>query len=900
MTGTSLAHYHIDVELGRGGMGIVYRATDTKLDRTVALKILPPHALSSEDDRARFFREAKAAAQLHHQHIATVFEISEAIPENAPHGTEPRPYIAMEYVDGFSLADRIAGGPLKLDEAVRIATQATLALGAAHEAGIVHRDVKSGNIMLTSKGEVKVLDFGLAKTAASTQLTRQGSTLGTIAYMSPEQARGDDVDRRTDLWALGVVIYEMIAGRLPFSADYEQAALYGILNEDPEPLTAVRTGVPMGIEWIVTKLLAKRAADRYQNADDLLVDLRTVDLSNTGLSRVSSASKPEAPADSRTRSLRRVHPGFVAAAAVVLLASAFWLGSLGTPDPGPVRSTKRIVQPMRIGGVVGVLDISPNGDRIAFATDAVRVLDLTTGSMRPYQVPGSYVHADFSEDGAALLLTSAAGIERMDVSTGSVIHVIDTREGGPRAEWVDENTIVFEEDQEVHSLSLTTGETRQVIAKDPLIGLYDVDYPYMLPDGETLVATAQFRNEPDRIGFWDLESGRNLGYIHVPGNRVQWDNAGHLVFTADGNAMAMPFDPDRLEQTGPLFQVDEDVRPEGLSVSREGTIIHVGDRIGTLANSRPIVPLILRFDGASAAIDLGPDVFPPAVYRDGVVHPDGRVAAVVVEEPSGSSIDPPSDIWILDFETGTRRALTRGGTSDFPAWSVTGDSLFFMSTEADDQLMVVAASGRGGEQLVYDTATPSAWDLAVSPNGTWAAYATGIPPTMESQSTMALWRMNGEQRMGSISDPAKHRMETPNGNPRHFAFSPDSKYVAYEDQGAIFVQALEDLNSTPYPVFENSMNLPRWAPDGSKLYALRTDGSGVSIQVQTEPVFRTVSSPVENTWYVPSGTLFDVLPSGDRILVGYSATGQSTSAGSELPDESVDVHFIFNLGDGRH
>ena len=211
MTGLHLAQYRIDAELGRGGMGIVYRATDTKLERTVALKVLPPHALSSADDRARFYREARAAAKLNHPHIATIHQIDEAPLLQA--GTTPaadaeaRPFIAMEYVDGESLASRIAKGPLKLDEAVSIASQVAEALGAAHEAGVVHRDVKSANVMLTAKGEAKVLDFGLAQTAASTKLTRMGATLGTIAYMSPEQARGEEVDRRTDLWSLGVVLY---------------------------------------------------------------------------------------------------------------------------------------------------------------------------------------------------------------------------------------------------------------------------------------------------------------------------------------------------------------------------------------------------------------------------------------------------------------------------------------------------------------------------------------------------------------------------------------------------------------------------------------------------------------------------------------------------------------------
>jgi len=291
--GTTISHYRIVGQLGRGGMGIVYKAEDTKLDRTVAIKVLPSATLASEDDRERFYREAKAAAQLHHAHIASVFEIDEGVPSDAPHDAQPSPFIAMEFIDGETLTSRIAKSPLKIGEAVRIAKEVASALEAAHEKNIVHRDIKSGNIMLTKKGVVKILDFGLAKTAASTKLTQMGSTLGTVAYMSPEQARGEEVDRRTDIWSLGAVLYEMIAGRHPFPGDYEQAVVYAILNQDPEPLTAVRTGVPMDLERIVNKLLAKDPSRRYQSFADLNADLLGVDafaLSGSGASMASRST----------------------------------------------------------------------------------------------------------------------------------------------------------------------------------------------------------------------------------------------------------------------------------------------------------------------------------------------------------------------------------------------------------------------------------------------------------------------------------------------------------------------------------------------------------------------------------------------------------------------------------
>lgn len=436
MIGSTLSHYRITGELGRGGMGIVYKAEDTKLDRTVAIKVLPPSALSNEDDRTRFYREAKAAAQLHHPYIASIFEIDEAVPEGGS-GEEPRPFIAMEFIDGEQLDARIKAGPFTLEDAVRIASQIASALEAAHEKNIVHRDIKSANIMFTKKGDAKVLDFGLAQTAQSTKLTRMGSTLGTIAYMSPEQARGEEVDRRTDLWSLGVVLYEMIAGRMPFAADYEQAAVYGILNEDPQPLTAVRTGVPMGLEWIVTKLLTKKAADRYQNAGDLLVDLRTVDLKSSGFlhsATTITASMGIPASDGQDVKPGRALSGPVWAAFGAVMVGLAWLLQIVISNPdgsqSPVVSPKRLNIPVDVKGFVVSVDISPSGDEIAVVADFVNIYNLKTGTVRVFTPSEAIVFVDYSPDGKSLLLTSSVGISRMSLENGSDIPIFTTAEGG--------------------------------------------------------------------------------------------------------------------------------------------------------------------------------------------------------------------------------------------------------------------------------------------------------------------------------------------------------------------------------------------------------------------------------------------------------------------------------------
>jgi serine/threonine protein kinase/TolB-like protein/Tfp pilus assembly protein PilF len=267
MIGKTISHYRIIEELGRGGMGVVYLAEDTKLDRKVALKFLPPELGRDKDAKERFVNEAKAAAALNHVNICTVHEIDEH---------EDRMFMAMEFVDGSSLKEAVARAPETLERSVDIAAQIAQGLVEAHEKGIVHRDIKPANIMVTSKGGVKIMDFGLAKLRNQVGLTKEGTALGTVSYMSPEQARGGEVDRRTDIWSLGALLYELITGRVPFKGEYEQATIYSILNDEPKPPTSLRTGVPMELERIVAKALAKNPDERYQHIDEMLVDLRQV------------------------------------------------------------------------------------------------------------------------------------------------------------------------------------------------------------------------------------------------------------------------------------------------------------------------------------------------------------------------------------------------------------------------------------------------------------------------------------------------------------------------------------------------------------------------------------------------------------------------------------------------
>ena len=267
MIGKTISHYRILEKLGQGGMGVVHKAEDTKLDRFVALKFLPPHLSQDKENKKRFIHEANTVSALNPPNIATIYEIDEA---------DGQMFIAMEYIEGKSLQEIVgARHALPPPDSIDYAIQIAEGLQAAHKKEIIHRDIKPANILVTDDGVVKIIDFGLAKLAGLTMLTKEGTTLGTVAYMSPEQAQGAKVDHRTDIWALGSVLYEMLTGRQPFAGDYEQAVMYSIMNEEPEPITNLRSDIPTELQHMVQKAMQKDAGERYQQVNELLAELKS-------------------------------------------------------------------------------------------------------------------------------------------------------------------------------------------------------------------------------------------------------------------------------------------------------------------------------------------------------------------------------------------------------------------------------------------------------------------------------------------------------------------------------------------------------------------------------------------------------------------------------------------------
>jgi serine/threonine protein kinase len=666
-------------EIGRGGMGIVYRAEDTRLGRTVAIKVLPSAALASQDDRARFYREARAAAALTHPHIAVVHEIDEAVPEGSK-DDDLRPFIAMEYIEGEALNDCIRKGPLKLDDCARIASQIASGLEAAHEKNIVHRDIKSGNVILTAKGEAKILDFGLAQTVQSTKLTQMGSTLGTIGYMSPEQARGEEVDRRTDLWSLGVVLYEMISGRLPFPGDYEHAVVYSILNTEPEPLTALRTGVPMDLERVVDKCLAKDADLRYQGAADLIADLRRVDVSES-----TSRHAAVAPQQVQKKRTIRVRDLIFVAIGVAIGALSFVL--LYTADPIPrVTSIKRVTYEQSIEMWP---TIHPDGGMIAYAARA--------------DDPTLRLHYRSISGGPATRITSG----------------LDGDETWPNYS-PDGNTIVFESGGVLYTVGALGGVASPVATPRP--GERDLAFPVWSPDGTRIAFTAlgnavfvldlETRDRVEIASLTDPHSiswspdGKRLALVSTnlyharTGTNIApsiiWIleiESGELrqVTTGDYMNMSPVWAPDG----GAIYYLSNegggnDVRFQGISSSGEPTGESVRVTSGMDLHRISLAPDGLRLVAGAFTYSQNIWVSPIQPGRTAsaataqAVTTGHQVIEGIVLSPDGkrlaydSNVRGATNLFVKTLATGVARQVTFDPDPDYVySWSPTGDALAF-------------------------------------------------------------------------------------------------------------------------------------------------------------------------------------------------------------------------------
>ena len=351
MINKTISHYKILEKIGEGGMGVVYKAEDTKLKRIVALKFLPPEFNRDKEAKKRFLNEARSAAAIEHSNICPVYEINE---------DDNQLFIVMSYMDGQTLMERINQGPIEIEESLRIITQITDGLSEAHENNIIHRDIKSANIFITKKNVAKILDFGLAKLRGHTKLTKENTTLGTIAYMSPEQTTGEEVKQSSDIWSLGVVFYEMLTGQLPFRGHYEQAVIFSILNEEPEPVSELIPDVPMQLEQIIKKMLAKDPNERYQVTADLVVDLRNINKESR--SGVKSVKKELRQKVLKKLSRKLFTPGSLTLLAIFIVCAFIVFKGIANKEP----SKTEVITQVRKIAVLPFEDMSPQKDQEYF------------------------------------------------------------------------------------------------------------------------------------------------------------------------------------------------------------------------------------------------------------------------------------------------------------------------------------------------------------------------------------------------------------------------------------------------------------------------------------------------------------------------------------------------------
>jgi len=835
MVGKTLSHYKILSELGRGGMGIVYQAEDTRLNRTVAIKVLPAAALAVEDDRARFYREARAAASLSHPNIAVIHEIDEARPDE-DEGSELHPFIAMEFIDGETLDARIRRGPLDLPDAIRIATEVADGLRAAHTKDIVHRDIKSANIMIDQDGRSKILDFGLAKTTQSTQLTRMGSTLGTIAYMSPEQARGEEVDRRTDLWAVGVLLYEMISGSHPFTADYEQATVYTILNEDPAPLTAIRTGVPMDLEHVVGKCLKKEADTRYQHADDLIADLKGADTTNLSVRRTSVASGTHLQ-----RPERKKRPTWMLVlAGLALLAVGALSGQLIQTPPPP----KHSIQPFGTENLTLIhsgqdFDISPNGDLLVFrdSTGVWSIHSFISGEVQSIPNSESGFWYTFSPEGDQLVYTDVN-------STGSSIMIRPIDEGdvpkelyGPAnpqgLDWSEDGRIIWSESfGPILSLRADGSQVLpDTLARLPYGDDSGFSFPSLLPDGDALIAVA-WGHGPEIVAIdlrVELEE-RELVHLQRGAIYPAYAGNGILTYVLKNELYAQEFDPrtlvsgERTPITEKKVIASYGTQTASYVVSRSGRLLFFHSE-SDMWNPKME---IRRFDGGVEPIRT---IEGQLNYM--TIAPDGRSFSATVFRGGRDG-----DIWFFDLNSSTEFPVSDGeGWEGGARYSSDGQSIYYLSQSTPLQI-ARSALMEGAETEI------------IGQDGDFALRVL-------EDDRLVIYRIseNGDKHIFVAVDSTNTSFErawennillnTISSDPD---FSPDGSWVVEGEGGELSIRSWGFGNIGPprsIGRYQKRFNNSAWSADSKRYYFANEDGI-VYVSADSNPPFSDFNLVLES------------------------------------------------------
>ncbi|MBV8205700.1 MAG: serine/threonine-protein kinase [Acidobacteria bacterium] len=833
--GVRLGPYEIAAPLGAGGMGEVYRARDTRLDRTVAIKILNSGLTSNEEMKARFEREARAISQLQHPHICTLFDIG------AENGTE---FLVMEYLEGETLAQRLIKGALPLEQALKVGTEVADALWRAHRAGIVHRDLKPGNIMLTKSG-AKLLDFGLAKSAGmaaaiggapllsaaltmttpSPQLspvTTQGTLLGTIQYMSPEQLEGKEADARSDIFALGAVLYEITTGRRAFEGKSQLSVATAILEKDPEPLNASIASAPAALNHVIRTCLAKDPEERWQDAGDVSRQLQWV------------ASSPETP--SRPAGTSPKPKLAWAAAGVVIAALAGWAGFNFNSGRQPPVIAAEISAPAglafaSIGDLAGVPVLSPQGDRIAFAAQgpnsiqSLWVRPLNSLNARRLDGTENAAHPFWSPDGRNLGFYNDRGLNRISANGGPVTLLVAGAVNARGATWGGHDVIIYTPDfrSGLMQISANGGKATPATVLDTQKHTTH-RWPWFLPDGKHFLYTAMSHGlgQPDANGiyFASLDGKENRLVVSTDSDGI-WAS-GYLLYHLQNSLVAQAFDPSSGKLTGDAMVVAGNVRYDA-GVWRT---VFTASQNGMLAYQ----PAMGDASGEQLVwLDRNGKVLREVGQRTDILQlrlsPDGKKLAVIEGNPNW-------DLWVLDLERGTKTRITfNEGTVMDPSWSPDGKSLFYAVIRPEGNMhadiRTRAANAAGAEQTIggvpQSVAMPS-----VSPGGEYLVYlAAGgtiwAKPLRGSDAPFEVAGVHSAQggQAGETEGSDAYRQRGATGGIAEYRLSPDGRWLAYmsEESGR------PEVYVVPFPrgegkwqVSTDGAGYPVWQADGKQLF----------------------------------------------------------------------------------
>jgi eukaryotic-like serine/threonine-protein kinase len=857
--GTRLGPYEITAQIGVGGMGEVWCATDTNLGRQVAIKILPDAFAHDPERLARFEREAKTLASLNHPNIAQIYGLEK---------TDSIRALVMELVEGPTLADRIAQGPIPIDEALAIAKQIAEALEAAHEQGIIHRDLKPPNVKVRDDGMVKVLDFGLAKiiegearsssslsmspTITTPAMTQAGLILGTAAYMSPEQAKGRLADKRSDVWAFGCVLFEMLAGRRIFQGDDVTDVLVAVLSKEPD-WTALPAATPRAIHRVLRRSLERDRRRRLADIADARLEIEEA-LIAPAIEAVPAAA-PRAAVWQRLMLL--------AGCAVVVASLAGWVAWTMKPAvSGPVARFS-ITLPagdrfLPVESARHVVAASPDGSRIAYVANGR--LYLRMRDQLPAVAITEGVSPFFSSDGQWLGFWQEGHLKKVSVHGGAPI-VLCASAGPFGASWASDDTILYGQGPggiwRVSAAGGTGGTPENLVKVNAGERAHG---PQLLPGGRAVLFTLAQAGEgwdDAQIVVQSLDGGARQVVVRG-GTDARYLPTGHLVYALRGSLLALPFDVGRLEVTGgPVPLVDEVAQSVGrvsgaaqFAVSGDGTLVYVPSLS---------VAATARFFWVDRMGHEEPVSAPPGLYLVPRLSPDGgRVAYQTV---AGND----TDIWTYEFRRGIFQRLTSDpGRDSEPVWSPDGHRIAYHSAghEGGPGIFVRAADGTGNvERLTTGTHLPSFW----SPDGriVFSDFGTsGITPTSPTDSRAV--RVTGDHRVETLlATPARE------GGGR---VAPNGRWLAYESdetgENAIFVRPFPAVSTARWPLSSGGGESPVWARNSQTLFYRKGEAvMAVAVRGVTPADWGTPERLFEGPYFFIDGpTMFDVAPD-ERFLM---------------------------------